>query len=68
MTDTTQPTTSGWAAAMADDGLQPYDGAITLDADDKPFVRIHLAFAEGVDEADRAGFLMRLGRVVLGEL
>ena len=53
---------------MADADLQPYDGVITLDGDDKPFARLHFAFAADMDDADRAQFVMALSRVVLANL
>ncbi|MFD9124920.1 hypothetical protein [Kitasatospora sp. NPDC059571] len=56
-----------WAADMDRAGLQPYDGGFTLDADGTPFVRLYLAFADGVEEDTRAGFLMRLARAVLND-
>lgn len=64
------PTTdlTDWATDMADAGLQPYDGTLTLDSGGKPFARLHLAFAEGMDNADREGFLLKLGQVVLKNL
>jgi hypothetical protein len=68
MTDTTAPKLDGWAADMAAADLEPFDGAITLDADDKPFVRLHFAFATGMDDTDREGFLMKLSQVVLRNL
>ncbi|MEU8920380.1 hypothetical protein AB0D10_05490 [Kitasatospora sp. NPDC048545] len=62
------PTLTGWAADMADASLTPYDGALTLDADDAPFVRLHFAFAEDMPDADRERFLTQLGRIILAKL
>jgi hypothetical protein len=62
------PALTGWAADMADASLTPYDGALTLDADDAPFVRLHFAFAEDMPDADRLRFLTQLGRIILAKL
>ncbi|MFD0347298.1 hypothetical protein ACFQ0M_17065 [Kitasatospora aburaviensis] len=62
------PDLTRWASELADDCLEPYDGTLTLDADGKPFVRVHLAFATDADERDREGFTTRLGRAILREL
>jgi hypothetical protein len=66
--NTTSTVLDGWGADMADAGLEPYDGALTLDADNKPFLRLHFAFGPDVDDADRGQFLTRLGQLVLGNL
>ncbi|MFD0408605.1 hypothetical protein [Kitasatospora sp. NPDC127116] len=62
------PVLSGWAADMAGAGLEPYDGALTLDGDDRPFLRAHFAFGPEVPEAARAGFVTEIGRIILDEL
>ncbi|MDH6709788.1 hypothetical protein P3T27_006537 [Kitasatospora sp. MAA19] len=62
------PALTGWAADMADAGLTPYDGTLTLDADDSPFVRVHFAFATNMPDPDRARFVTQLGRIILNEL
>ncbi|MFG3228153.1 hypothetical protein ACGF07_25675 [Kitasatospora sp. NPDC048194] len=62
------PTLTGWAADMADAGLEPYDGTLTLDADDKPYLRVHLAFSPDATDRDREGFTTQLGHLILREL
>lgn len=64
----TTPDLTTWAADMATAGLQPFDGALTLDGDDQPFARVHFAFAPDMTAADREQFVMALGRVVLANL
>lgn len=59
---------AGWATELTTAGLEPYDGTLTLDGDDQPFARIHLAFHPDMDDTDRNKFLITLGRVVLREL
>jgi len=62
------PDLTNWATDMAAAGLEPYDGALTLDGDDAPLLRIHLAVSPDMSEDDRAGFLTELGRLVLRAL
>jgi len=62
------PVLTGWAANMTAAGLTPYDGALTLDADDAPFIRLHFAFTNDMPDADREHFLLRFSRIILAEL
>ncbi|MEV8324590.1 hypothetical protein [Kitasatospora sp. NPDC056731] len=64
----TEPTLTGWAAGLADAGLTPYGGTLTLDADDAPFVRLHFAFTPDMPDPYREQFLTQLGRIILDEL
>ena len=49
---------SEWAVNLGADGLEPYDGQLTLDGDDKPIARIHFAFAPDMPEEMRMACLL----------
>ncbi|MGW3428927.1 hypothetical protein ACWDHW_13365 [Streptomyces melanosporofaciens] len=55
---------SEWAVNLGADGLEPSPNTLTLDGDDTPLVRLHLAFHPDMDEDARAGFTTALGRAV----
>ncbi|MFI8853643.1 hypothetical protein ACIGW3_26105 [Streptomyces sp. NPDC053499] len=59
---------SAWAVDLGADGLEPEDHTITLDGDDTPLIRVHLAFRSDMSDADRQHFAMRLGRLVAKDL
>ncbi|MFD7416823.1 hypothetical protein [Kitasatospora purpeofusca] len=59
---------AGWSAGLAEDGLEPYDGTLTIDVGGQPFLRTHLAFSPAADERDRENFTTRLGQIILREL
>ncbi|MBQ1122604.1 hypothetical protein [Streptomyces sp. B15] len=59
---------SRWAVDLGADGLQPEDHAISLDGDDTPLVRVHMAFHPDMSDADRQRFAMRLGQLVANAL
>ncbi|MDX2710079.1 hypothetical protein PV350_45955 [Streptomyces sp. PA03-6a] len=56
---------SEWAVNLGADGLQPYDGSLTLSADtDKPIVRVHVAFDSDMPDEMRVAFLEGLGQQI----
>lgn len=59
---------SEWAINLGADGLEPSSHVLNLDGDDKPVVRLHMAFHPDMDEADRARFGMALARVMANNL
>ncbi|MER6515215.1 hypothetical protein ABT158_51110, partial [Nonomuraea sp. NPDC001636] len=52
---------SEWAVNLGADGLAPYDGQLTLDGANKPFARIHFAFAPDTPEAMRLALVEGVG-------
>ncbi|MDV5145895.1 hypothetical protein R1T08_17185 [Streptomyces sp. SBC-4] len=52
---------SEWAVELGTDGLVPYDGQLTLDGDDKPFARIHFAFAPDMPKEMRLALVEGVG-------
>ncbi|MFF8839600.1 hypothetical protein [Streptomyces sp. NPDC015130] len=59
---------SEWAVNLGADGLQPYDGQLTLDGDDKPFARIHFAFAPDMPEDMRMALVQGVGSAIARHL
>lgn len=55
---------SEWAIQLGADGLEPSPNALTVDGDDTPLVRMHLAFHPDMDEHARASFTAALGRAI----
>ncbi|MEU9198874.1 hypothetical protein [Streptomyces sp. NPDC048332] len=55
---------SAWAVQLGADGLQPEDHTLSVDADDRPLVRLHMAFAPELDDAARVSFTAGLARVI----
>ena len=60
--------TSTWAVNLGADGLVPYDGQLTLDGDDKPFARIHFAFAPDMPEDMRMALVQGVGTEIARHL
>lgn len=52
---------SEWAVNLGADGLEPYDGQLTLDGDSKPIARIHFAFAPDMPEEMRMALVQGVG-------
>ncbi|MFJ1995274.1 hypothetical protein [Streptomyces asiaticus] len=63
---------SEWAVDLGADGLEPDGHTLQLGIDpgdgDQPRVRLHFAFAPDMTHADRARFVMRLGRAITDHL
>ena len=59
---------SEWAVNLGADGLQPYDGQLTLDGDDKPFARIHFAFDPDMPEDMRLALVQGVGTEIARHL
>lgn len=59
---------SAWAVQLGADGLQPEDHTLSVDADDRPLVRLHCAFAPDLDDAARTSFVAGLARVLANGL
>ncbi|MDF2708153.1 MAG: hypothetical protein K0R62_3805 [Nonomuraea muscovyensis] len=59
---------SKWAVALGADGLEPYDGQLTLDGDDKPFARIHFAFDPDMPEEMRMALVQGVGTEIARHL
>lgn len=68
LTGTPPADLTGWGVGLAEDGLEPYDGTLTIDVGGQPFLRTHLAFSSAADERDRENFTTRLGQIILREL
>ena len=59
---------SEWAVNLGADGLEPYDGQLTLDGDDKPFARIHFAFDPDMPEEMRLALVEGVGGAIARHL
>jgi hypothetical protein len=59
---------SQWAVNLGADGLEPSAHVLNLDGDDKPIVRLHMAFHPDMDERDRQRFGLALARVMAENL
>ncbi|MEV7470432.1 hypothetical protein AB0O20_28605 [Streptomyces kronopolitis] len=59
---------SDWAVRLGADGLEPEDHTLTVDGDDTPLVRLHLAFHPDLPDSARRAFSMRLARVMADAL
>jgi hypothetical protein len=59
---------SEWAVALGADGLEPYDGQLTLNGDDKPFARIHFAFDPDMPEGMRMALVEGVGTEIARHL
>ena len=59
---------SEWAIALGADGLEPYDGQLTLDGDSKPFARIHFAFDPDMPEEIRMALVQGVGTEIARHL
>lgn len=57
-----------WAVDLGADGLEPSPHVLNLDGDDKPVVRIHMAFDPDMPERDRQCFGMALAQVMANSL
>lgn len=56
---------SDWAVNLGADGLEPYDGSLTLKAgEDKPIVRVFVAFDPDMPDEARDGFVEGLGHEI----
>lgn len=56
---------SEWAVDLGADHLEPAHHSITFgDSDEKPFVRLHIAYGPDVPQSARDGFALELARVV----
>lgn len=55
---------SEWAVNLGADGLEPYDGQLTLDGDEKPIARIHFAFEPGMPEEMRMALVTGVGQEI----
>lgn len=59
---------SEWAVNLGADGLEPYDGQLTIDGDDKPIARIHFAFAPDMPEEMRMALVQGVGTEIARHL
>ncbi|MBX9425473.1 hypothetical protein [Streptomyces lateritius] len=59
---------SEWAVNLGADGLEPYDGQLTLNGDDKPFARIHFAFDQDMPEEMRMALVQGVGNEIARHL
>lgn len=59
---------SEWAVNLGADGLEPYDGQLTLDGDDKPIARIHFAFEPEMPEEMRIALVEGVGGAIARHL
>ena len=59
---------SEWAIALGADGLEPYDGQLTLDGDSKPFARIHFAFDPDMPKEIRMALVQGVGTEIARHL
>jgi hypothetical protein len=55
---------SEWAINLGADGLEPSSDHVTVTGDDRPIVRIHLAFDPGMPAAARAAVTAGLGQAL----
>ncbi|MZE53789.1 hypothetical protein GTY86_35705 [Streptomyces sp. SID5770] len=55
---------SEWAVNLGADGLEPYDGQLTLDGGSKPIARIHFAFAPDMPEDMRIALVQGVGGAI----
>ncbi|MFD6294550.1 hypothetical protein ACFWFU_07065 [Streptomyces sp. NPDC060235] len=55
---------SEWANNLATDGLEPSANVLNIDGDDKPIVRLHMAFDPDMPERARQGFGLALAQVM----
>lgn len=55
---------SEWAINLGADGLEPSPNVLNLDGDDKPIVRIHMAFHPDMPERARQRFGLALAQVM----
>lgn len=55
---------SEWAVNLGADGLEPTGNVLGVEASETPLVRVHLAFHPDMDDAARAQFSLRLGRLM----
>lgn len=56
--------TSEWAINLGADGLQPDEHVITLNGDGKPIVRVHFAFAPGMNDETRTEIVQGIGQAI----
>lgn len=59
---------SEWAANIGADGLEPSPNVLNLDGDDKPIVRLHMAFDPDLPERARQQFDLGLAQVMADAL
>lgn len=57
-----------WAVDLGADGLEPSYHVLNLDGDDKPIVRLHMAFDPEMPERDRQRFGLALAQVMANAL
>lgn len=57
-----------WAVDLGADGLEPSPHVLNLDGDDKPIVRLHMAFDPAMPERDRQRFGLALAQVMANSL
>lgn len=59
---------SDWAVNLGADELEPSPHVLNLDGDDKPIVRLHMAFHPDMDERARIRFGMGLAQAMANAL
>jgi hypothetical protein len=59
---------SKWAVDLGADGLEPSPHVLNLDGDDKPIVRLHMAFDPEMPERDRQQFGLALTQLMANAL